>query len=196
MSRTYLCSIVIGVFMIFAMSCKKSNTNYTDQDYKFFNLSQEGWKSQRIIQFIDDINYTATEVPLQYYLLKNIGNNPQKIDSVFATNSDERVIEIEFQHADQTDLLLQEYTNKTYEDAVKYMSFKIEKDFKVVTTSNDTIMCSGVHFERNFKVAPFKRLLLYFNDIKPEDNIQLIYQDNLFGNGIIKFNFKETPLKL
>ena len=38
--------------------------------------------------------------------------------------------------------------------------------------------------------------LLYFGNINPEDQIQLIYNDELFGNGIIKFKFKETPIKL
>jgi len=91
---------------------------------------------------------------------------------------------------------LSEFTNKNYEEAVKYMAFTITKDFTIVTSSKDTISCAGVQFERNFKVAPFKRALLYFGNINPEDQIQLIYTDELFGNGIIKFKFKETPIKL
>ena len=76
------------------------------------------------------------------------------------------------------------------------MAFNIKKDFTVFTSSNDTMSCAGVHFERNFKVAPFKRVLLYFNDIDPEDNINLIYKDELFGKGVLKFNLSEKPLKL
>jgi hypothetical protein len=97
---------------------------------------------------------------------------------------------------DKKDLLLEEFSNRPYEEAVKYLSFQISNDFKIVTSSGDTIKCSGSLFERNFKVAPFKRALLYFDNINPADNIQLLYQDRLFGNGMIKFNFKETPLKL
>src|SRR5690606_14199103 len=111
-------------------------------------------------------------------------------------NNKERIIEVEFQHSNEADLLKEEFTKKTYDNAVKYMAFDIQGDFSVVTSSNDTIKCVGVNFERNFKVAPFKRVLLYFNNIKPNDNIELIYQDKLFGNGILKFNFKETPIKL
>jgi hypothetical protein len=76
------------------------------------------------------------------------------------------------------------------------MAFTIEKDFTVVTSSNDTIPCSGVNFERNFKIAPFKRVLLYFNNINPNENLKLIYQDHLFGNGIIKFGLTDVPLKI
>ncbi|MEP1490169.1 MAG: hypothetical protein ABJK28_17250 [Algibacter sp.] len=196
--RRYKPSISFALLLIFGLniSCDKFSKSNKFSEYKFFNLEQQGWKSKRMTQFVNDINYTATEVPIQYYLLKNNQNNHAKVDSLYIKNAKERIVEIEFQHANQADLLLKDYTSKSYEDAVKYMAFTIEKDFTVVTSSNDTIRCSGVNFERNFKVAPFKRLLLYFDNINPNDNIKLIYQDQLFGNGILKFNFNETVLKL
>jgi len=190
--QTFYIVLIITLFM----SCNNSEKINPQPEYKFFNLQQQGWKSRQITQFVNDINYTATEVPLQYYILKSTKGDYHKTDSISKVNSKERIVELEFQHVNQTDLLLKDYTNKTYEDAVEYMAFSIKKDFTVVTSSNDTIKCSGVNFERNFKVAPFKRLLLYFNNINPNDNIKLIYQDQLFGNGIIKFNLNETPLKL
>ncbi|OEK09137.1 hypothetical protein A8C32_10405 [Flavivirga aquatica] len=194
----YLNQLIFFVFLIATLlvSCGDSKKSGVKQEYKYFSLKQQGWKSKRVNQFVNNINYTATEVPLQYYLLKSTKGNYKTVDSLYKISSKERIIEVEFQHVKQTDLLLSEYTNKSYDDAVKYMAFTIEKDFTVVTSSNDTISCSGVNFERNFKVAPFKRVLLYFNNINHKDNIKLIYQDQLFGNGIIKFNFNETPLKL
>ncbi|WP_298892449.1 hypothetical protein [uncultured Psychroserpens sp.] len=194
MFKKILCISLLSFFVL--TSCKKDEKTVITEDYKFYNLQQQGWKSKQINQFINDINYTATEVPLQYYILKNSEDQIEKVDSIYNSNSKERIIEIEFQHVDKYDLLKEEFTERSYEDAVKYLSFQIEKDFTVITSSNDTIKCSGAHFERNFKVAPFKRALLYFNNINPEDNIKLIYQDQLFGNGIIKFNFTETPIKL
>ncbi|TBN11972.1 hypothetical protein EYD46_17465 [Hyunsoonleella pacifica] len=185
----------MATFYLF-ISCGNTTEKATQLGHKSFNLNQHEWKSQSITQFVGDINYTATEVPLQYYILKNNPENYQKVDSLYQLSKRERIVEIEFQHANETDILLQEYTKRSYEDAVKYMAFTIEKDFTVVTSSNDTIQCSGVNFERNFKIAPFKRVLLYFNNIKPTDNIKLIYQDHLLGNGIIKFDFNDTALKV
>ncbi len=184
------------LLFLIIFSCNKNDEISEYSDSKLFKLGLENWKSKRINKIAGEIKYTATEVPLQYYLLKNIGNNPKKIDSIYSVNKKERIIEVEFTHAKEDDLLKKDYTNKSYDDAVKYMAFTIGKDFTVVTSSNDTIKCSGVNFERNFKVAPFKRALLYFNNIKPTDNVKLIYQDHLFGNGLIKFNFNEIPLKL
>ncbi|AXT18309.1 hypothetical protein D7030_08385 [Flavobacteriaceae bacterium AU392] len=187
-------SLLIALGLL--ISCKKSSTTTGLDEYKFFSLEQQGWKSKRVNQYINDINYTATLVPLQYYLLKSTKGDYHKTDSLYSLSNKERIVEIEFQHIKESDLLLSEFTKKSYENAVKYMAFSIEKDFSVVTSSNDTIQCSGVSFERNFKLAPFKRLLLYFNNVDPNETIKLIYQDQLFGNGIIKFNFNEIPLKL
>ncbi len=181
---------------LFFISCNQEvSTKTSSVEEHLYTFKQQGWKSKRVVQFVGDINYSATEVPLQYYLLKNIGEDASKIDSIYKANNRERIIEVEFQHADQTDLLKSEYTEREYDEAVKYMAFSINKDFKIITSSNDTIVCSGANFERNFKVAPFKRVLLHFNGVNPDDTIKLIYQDYLFGNGIIKFNFNDTPLK-
>ncbi|GGD08012.1 hypothetical protein [Hyunsoonleella pacifica] len=192
-----LFSVFLSLFIIVLfISCNNSEEQNYKPEFKLFNFQQQGWKSKSINHFINNINYTATEVPLQYYLLKSTNSNFKKVDSIYNVNSKERIIELEFQHTNQTDLLLDKYTNKSYDDAVKYIAFTIEKDFTVVTSANDTILCSGVNFERNFKVAPFKRVLLYFNNINPSVNIKLIYQDQLFDNGVVKFNFNEMPLKL
>lgn len=189
--------VILIIFASCLISCTQKAEKVVTEDYKFFNLEVDGWKSKRINQYIKDINYTATEVPLHYYILKEHQDyEPKQIDSIYKIHQKERVMEIEFSHDEELDLLQKEFTNLPYEEAVKYMAFKIQKDFKVVTSSNDTITCSGALFERNFKVAPFKRALLYFGNIEATEEIQLLYNDQLFGNGLIKFNFKSKPLKL
>ncbi|AXT53938.1 hypothetical protein D1818_25150 [Aquimarina sp. BL5] len=187
---------LIGILLF--VSCQKEKiTPVSDNEYKLFNLEQAGWKSKSVSHLFSEIEYKATLVPLQYYILKNEGSdNLQKVDSIYESLKNERIIEVEFQQEKEDDLLKEIYTNRDYESSVKYMSFYIEKDFKVVTQKGDTVNCSGVTFERNFKVAPFKRLLLHFGNIPEQENIKLIYNDNLFGNGLMKFNFKETPIKL
>jgi hypothetical protein len=186
--------VIIGILFAF-VSCSKSIDRKQTIEDRIYNFQQSGWKSRKINQYANDINYMATEVPLEYYLLKS-NQNYNKVDSLLQIMSDERILEFEFQHADQEDLLLEAYTNKSYDEAVKYMSFVIQKDFKLVTSMNDTITCSGAHFERNYKVAPFKRILLYFDGIPTDENIQLVYEDHLFGNGVFAYKFKESPLKL
>lgn len=187
---------MISILLLFSCN-KKKNENIKDVDdsairYKLFQLEDMGWKSKNNSQQIDDINFTATEVPIEYYLLKDQGNSDLfNIDSLYNQNKLERIIEFTFSQEDEEDLLKEDFTNLSYEEGVKYMSFKMENDFYVVTSKNDTIKCSGVNYERNFKVAPFQKIMLFFSGIQPKDKIQLIYNDNLFGKGIVKFKFEE-----
>lgn len=181
------------------LSCKKDENNKTDKDirYQLFQLENFGWKSKLNSQKIDDISFTSTEVPLQYYLLKDEGTEDLfKIDSIYQANKTERIIEFTFEQKDEKDLLNEDFTSISYENGIKYLSFEIDKDFYVVTSKKDTIKCSGVNYERNFKVAPYQKIMLFFSGIDPKEEIQLVYNDKLFKKGIIKFQFKETYTKV
>jgi hypothetical protein len=194
--------LVFILFIPFFISCNKEQKNTsTDSEIRdrYFNLEKIGWKSRSYTQVVDDIGFTATEVPIQYYLLKDQGiENLQHVDSLYEENKRERVIEFVFQQDEEKDLLSKDFTGMDYTAAVKYMSFGLNNDFYVVTSKKDTIPCSGVNFERNYKIGPFQKVLLFFSGIDPNDKIQLIYDDYLFRKGTLKFKFKDpfTPIAL
>ena len=158
----------------------------------YFNLQNIGWKSKEYVQNVDDIIFQATEVPIQYYLLKDKGNeNLKLVDSLYEENKRERIIEFTFLQNEERDLLEKDFTGMDYTLGVKYMSFALDKDFYVVTSKFDTIKCSGISYERSFKVAPTQKVLLFFSGIDPNEKIQLVYTDYLFKKGILKFKFKD-----
>lgn len=185
--------LIFIALVLISISCKKGNSDETELADKYFRLQKIGWKSKQYTQKIGGISFTAIEVPIQYYLLKDQGiENLSLVDSIYHANKSERVIEFSFEQEDEKDLLQSDFTNMDYGDGIKYMSFALDKDFYVVTGKNDTIRCAGVNFERNFKIAPFQKVLLFFSGIDPDDKIQLIYNDQLFRNGIMKFKFEDT----
>ncbi len=191
--------IFTTLFLItfFFISCKDSVEENTDAKFKLFNLNNAGWKSKTLSHNESKINYKATQVPLQYYILKNgPSEDPIVVDSIYRSHSKERIIEFEFQHDTKDDLLKAEYTKMDYTKSIKYMSFNLKEDFELITNSGERIKCSGVTFERNFKVAPYKRALLHFANVPENDNVKLLYRDKLFGNGLFKYNFNEAPIKL
>lgn len=198
MVKNYIQFVFLSVFLcLLVIACKKTDSSNKEAQFKLYNLANTGWKSKTLSHDVSSINYKATQVPLQYYILKNgPSQDPIKVDSIYKSHANERIIEFEFQHDSKDDLLKGEYTNKGYTESVKYMSFQLQNDFEVITDSGKRVVCSGVTFERNFKVAPFKRVLLHFANIPENENIQLLYEDKLFGNGLFKYNFKETPIKL
>ncbi|MFP9099827.1 hypothetical protein ACLI09_12295 [Flavobacterium sp. RHBU_24] len=164
---------------------------------KYFKMEQNGWKSFTHTQNIDEINYTATQVPLDYYILKKEGiDDLNKADSISKANEEERIIEFEFLHEEEQDLLKDEKARLDYESAIKYMSFNIKDDFYLVTASHDTIRSEGVLFERTFNVSPSNKLLIFFSGVKANQPVQLVYDDKLFGKGVLKFNFKEKITKI
>lgn len=191
LNRLFCLALVVIVF-----SCKKDGNQVKDDSEirdRYFNLEKVGWKSRTYTQKIDDIGFTATEVPIIYYLLKDKGNEDLFIvDSLYEQNKKERVMEFTFQQEEEKDLLSKDFTGMEYTDAIKYMSFGLDKDFYVVTSKKDTISCSGVTFERNYKIAPYQKVLLFFSGIDPNDKIQLVYNDYLFRKGTLKFKFKDT----
>ena len=181
------------VLLAFICSC----TNKLESSIKEFSFAGKQWNAIERIQHRGSIAYRASEVPLQYYLQKHLGvYDSEGIDSMCQNLNRERVLVMEFEQDRGVDLLLSDFTNRDYDAAVRYMAFDIQDDFKLVTTSKDTIPCSGVLFERNFKVAPFKRLLLHFGNINPDDKITLLYKDQLFGQGNIRFDFDDNPIQL
>lgn len=194
-------SNLICIFFFFVcISCKKEKiaaTNDNEIIERYFNLEKIGWKSRSYTQKIQDIAFTAVDVPIQYYLLKDQGTvNLKTVDSLYEKNKSERIIEFTFQQDEEKDLLSKSFTGLDYTDVIKYMSFSLEKDFYVVTSKKDTIVCSGVLFERNYKIAPYQRVLIFFSEIDPNDKIQLIYIDHLFRKGTLKFKFKDPNIQI
>lgn len=185
---------ILSIVFFTLLSCKN---NDSASSLKEFSYNGDYWHSIERTQTLGAITYRATQVPLQYYIKKNLGvNNPKKVDSLYQNLADERVVVMEFEEQDGKDLLLSDFTERDYDSSVQYMAFDIQKDFELVIKQGDTIACRGVLFERNFKVAPFKRLLLHFGNIPPEGNVTLIYRDQLFGQGTLQFDFENNPIKL
>ncbi len=190
------------IFFLVMTSCfNRQDDDYVDDSeirYRYFNLQNNGWKSKTQTQEVDEINFTATEVPIVYYLLKNNQNGQDliKVDSLYELNKTERVIEFNFVEDSEEDLLQEKFTGMEYQNSVEYLSFTIAKDFYLVTSKNDTVTCEGVLFERDFKSTPNHKLMLFFSGISPNEKIQLVYKDYLFNKGTLKFRFKEPIINL
>ena len=205
--------IIFWLFFAFIFSCKKdvknipnnsTNSGIDDNNMydeansldktKTFYIGKDEYYSKKITQRIGDIYYTATIMPIDYYIKKNLKIFDKDSLKYYRIKlKGEKIVQFEFQQKEKKDLLQSSFTNTDYESAVKYMSFSIKNDFYGINSKGDTIYCRGILFERNFKLAPFKRILIYFKDQENINSLKLVYNDNLFQNGLIKFNLWSKP---
>ena len=177
------------------LSC--NNTDSTALEEKYYNLEKIGWKSKIRKQNVGKLNYTAVDVPLQYYVLKDLGaDNLSEVESIYEKNVTDRIIEFTYDLTSGGKVLDEQNTGLNFDESYRYLAFNLENDFRVVTSQNDTIICSGVTYDRNYNIVPYERVLLFFSGVKPDEKIQLIYDDNLFRNGRIKFQFNEPYTKI
>lgn len=193
-TKIFYLSLLISILI----SCKDEQIDDRDKiTERYFNLEKIGWKSREYSQKVDKIQYKAIEVPIQYYLLKNLGKeNLEAVDQEYEERKSERIIEFTFDSDTDDNILLEKYTGMSMDNSLKYMAFGLDKDFYVVTSSKDTVRCEGVSYERSYQIAPYERVLLFFTGINPEEKIQLVYEDHLFRNGRLKFQFKDTYTKI
>ena len=191
-------ALLFTIILLSVISCKKKpqTTDLSIED-RYYNLEKVGWKSKSYTQKVDDIVFTATEVPIQYYLLKDQGNvDLKRIDSLYEQNKTERIYEFVFAQEQEKDLMTEAYTGKDYTQTLKHLAFEINQDFYAITTKKDTIKCDGATLDRNYQIAPYKKILLYFSGIASGEELQLTYNDRLFQKGIIKFKTQHTYSKI
>ena len=90
------CCFLLLLFLL--CSCKNNERPNSDKEDairdRYFRLQNIGWKSKTYSQKVDDINFTAIEVPIQYYLLRNSKTTDlTTVDSLYEENKKEKVIE-------------------------------------------------------------------------------------------------------
>ena len=82
-----------------------------------------------------------------------------------------------------------------YNDRIDYMAFRMQKNIFLVQ-GRDTLYPGLYHFERIFEVAPFATVMLAFDNqkFKPEEGFTIVYDDQLFHKGYIKYNYGPDQL--
>jgi hypothetical protein len=145
---------------------------------------------QEITKERQDIRYRAKRIPTELYL-KNKGVTDEKLAEALKEVQGEQLFYFEFEEKMKQDLI-KKYLSENLDANIAYLSFDIFNDFKLINEKGDTISSAYSLYERNFHVAPYERVLLSFNGINPDEEVRLIYQDNLFGKGKFDFVFAST----
>ncbi|MBI3133512.1 MAG: hypothetical protein HYZ14_02445 [Bacteroidetes bacterium] len=139
----------------------------------------------------EDVIFRMKKIPTELYVQKELQHAPQDvIDSAVADLKGEQVFYFELEESERKDLL-KKYHDADYEQAVSYLSFDILNDFQILTESGDTLVPNFTLYERNFHLAPFERVLIDFTGLQEGESFELVYRDNLFGKGELRFSFPD-----
>ena len=153
-------------------------------------------KKKKISEFIYQVKFK----PLDYIISKELKGNVidsaeyiKKYNELSGLQYFDFRIEVEGISTEILKYNLQSISD--YEERINYLAFKMQSDFKLVEGS-DTLDCLIYHMERAYDVVPYTTVLLGFNTKVNSYYLDktIIFTDNLFKNGIIKFTFITADL--
>jgi len=149
---------------------------------------------QKIESTIEDITFRAKRIPTELYL-KNQDVFGQELEEALIQLKGEQLFYFEFEETQKQDLM-KKYFEGDMDSKVSYLSFTIFKDFQLVNSKGDTLEANYTLYERNYHVAPFEKIIVSFSNVESDENLKLIYNDQLFGKGTSRFSFaSETYLQ-
>lgn len=87
------------------------------------------------------------------------------------------------------------FSKASYGKLLSYANVSLINDFKLLQGS-DTLYCSIAHLESANSVQPIVRISLAFKglDTLKKNDLTLLYNDNIFLNGPLKFHFSMDAL--
>jgi hypothetical protein len=78
-----------------------------------------------------------------------------------------------------------------YDKAVHYLTASIQNDLGIEKQSGELVKPEMVVFERSFGTRPYLLVNMIFEKEKIQDSKKFVYNDRLFGKGIVKLDFSE-----
>lgn len=144
---------------------------------------------------IDNIKYSALLKPIDFIK----ANEALKSDGIKVSDDDDlqyfdfrvtvKDFSMEFLKFDLS-------SPDEYAQRVEYCAFKMQKDIYLID-GKDTLQCEMFHFERAYDLVPYGHFILAFVPSKNKTMISpktLVYHDQLFNKGLIKFTFTTNNL--
>jgi hypothetical protein len=86
------------------------------------------------------------------------------------------------------------YNDNLYREFLAYANTSLANDFYLLV-GKESIRCSMVHLEPANSIRPVIRIGISFSQVSLNGNeCTLVFDDNLFNNGKLKFNYSEETV--
>lgn len=210
MASRFILYIVLSIVLF---SCSYSTSDETETSSKTGNIEMpESLVQTEYVSFyksenplnknkqIGDWKYTLSYCPKELMAIKEMGGN---LDTTLFKEICSHYEEMEYWdfrientkvHSEPLKLST---VKRDYTETVKYASFGMQNDIKLLINEIDTVECGLFNYERAYNIAPEARFTLAFPKNKMPKNIEtltFIFYDHLIDQGIIKFSFDNNTL--
>jgi hypothetical protein len=201
MMKQFLLYIVVLMLLLGCQS-KENKPGYTKDADKivlappdlksWLKVEENGYTKEKQI---NEYEYILTFIPNDLIINENEKNiNSGNIDSI-RKNYEMFCFNFQIKLNGATDELLKYNLSSSYEDRIRYVSFKMENDIKLID-NNDSIKVGLFHFERYFNTSSTCNFNISFPSEKiiksKSELVQFCFYDKLFNNGVINFTFNKN----
>jgi hypothetical protein len=187
-----------------------------DEDFqstKFYEMEYApnelvGWVAQKENSIlcktkkISEFNYSVKYLPIDYLI-----SNELKKENISKTEYDSLKVDYEGMEYFELRIQIDGFNDETakyqlddmglYQQRIVYMSFAMQDNLKLLTDKGMEVPCELFHFERTYAVAPYATFLMGFakDKIGAANDYTVVFEDNLFNKGLLKFNWEITQLQ-
>ena len=186
--------LILSLSLIF-FSCGKSElspSEYIDwNDNPDNGLIKEFTQGSTVLT----CQYTSPEyVSLKQSNSENIDQN--QVEENIAGISEMQHFKFKFENTESNNFMRDNYTTaEEFNTKSMYLSYDIRYDLSLVS-KGDTSMCVLNHHERTYGNTPYETLLISFPKTNNEtSDLELIFEDRVFGLGRVKFFFSAGDLE-
>lgn len=143
---------------------------------------------------INEVVYQVKWIPLEVKIWEKGKSKMLSIDE-YNTYAEQlgglEYYEVQIRHEEDIDILRHGVTSDSeYLKRIDYLAFKAKDDF-VLQNENAETACRLYHFERSYGLGKHITINLAFPKTNAGSNL-LIYTDNVFGAGLLKFRFENN----
>jgi hypothetical protein len=189
---------IIGFITLLIVSCKKTTVVDAANYVKYVDNPENGLV-QEYKNEDKALKITTRYKTPEYLAIKEIGPTAFHPDSILKLAKEfEGGYHLGFTISSMVsgyDVIKEKLSPKEYLDRVTYLSGSIRDDFKLLV-GLDTVACSIAHFERNYNISPNNNFMLVFPyDKTTNEDLTLIYDDKIFGEGKLEFKIKYKNIK-
>jgi hypothetical protein len=197
--RTFLvfsCVLLLGCILGGFIWLKPARKKLYAEDYKRTIQANEDLKMEK---HLGAMHYHCEYIPAEYNAIKYLRPDIETSGLRDAVNASLGFLyfKVSVKSTDPENPVMDPTVldAKEYNGRIQYFNAFAQNNFKVLY-GKDTLKCTQYVFENPYNLVTDVRLMLAFRipDPQPARDVQLVYNDELFNNGLVKFYFDRTDI--